>query len=240
MVVGVFMYNRLVLSIIVVLLSALTVAALESNIETTKTGIALDAPWKIQIYEFAKKNVVHPSWGLGHSERNYQMTKAIAKKENITIDEDVLFAATFFHDVGGLPAFEKTGVDHAVRSVEVAEPLLAQWGFPAEKWPAVKEMILGHTYYEAAPTAPAAQAFRDADIVDFLGAIGAARILAVTQEGGKNGSLSSATDILTDFANTMPQKCSLLTCKEIAAERKLELQNFIEALIHESMDGKAL
>ena len=43
--------------------------------------------------------------------------------------------------------FDKEGVDHAVRSVEVVEPLLKDWGFPSSKFDQVKEMILTHTYY---------------------------------------------------------------------------------------------
>src|SRR4051812_6081204 len=42
------------------------------DVERTKTGIALDTAWKKDLYGYAIKNVKHPSWGLDHSERNYQ------------------------------------------------------------------------------------------------------------------------------------------------------------------------
>ena len=48
---------------------------------TTPTGILLDTPWKLSLQEFAKKNVVHASWGYSHSERNYHNTKWISQIE---------------------------------------------------------------------------------------------------------------------------------------------------------------
>jgi len=134
----------------------------------TATGIAVDSEWKRALYEFAKTNSVHPSWGIAHSERDYQTTKSLAQKEGITLDDDVLFAAAFLHDIGGLSPFAQKDVDHAVRSTQVIEPLLPAWGFPIQKWSQVKEMILGHTYYGPAPASREALAFRDADYSRFL------------------------------------------------------------------------
>jgi len=207
----------------------------------TSTGIPIDSQWKQSIYDFAKANVVHPSWGLAHSERDYQVTTELAKVEGISVDEDVLFAAAFLHDIGGITPFDKEGVDHAVRSVEVIEPLLQKWGFPMEKWPAVKEMILGHTYYGPAPTSREALAFRDADILDFLGNIGVARILAITEEPGRaSTTLGPTVGILNDFGKTMAQKCSLNACRDIASRRGDELMQFLKLLKAESFNGLAL
>src|SRR5262249_55666847 len=158
-------------------------------------------------------------------ERDYQVARILAQKERVAIDEDVLFAAAFLHDIGGIGSFAKKGVDHAERSVEVVEPLLTTWGFPESKIPQVKEMILGHTYYGPAPKSPQALAFRDADVLDFLGDIGAARILAVSEEPGfSDGTLKPTVDTLRDFAKTMAGKCGSKSCKEMAKPRVLELQ----------------
>ena len=205
------------------------------------TGIPIDSDWKKLVYEFAQKNVKHPAWGFAHSERDFQVAKILAAKEGFSLDEDVLFACAFLHDIGGLAAFEKKDVDHAVRSVEVIEPLLQQWGFPMAKWPQVKDMILGHTYYTPAPTSRDVLAFRDADILDFLGNIGVARILAVTEEDvGTTGVLGPNVGTLKDFAKTMAAKCSLAACKEMAKPRQIELENFLLSLDQESFQGRAL
>ena len=209
--------------------------------DKTPTGIPLDTEWKKQIYAYAQKNVAHPSWGLAHSERNYQVTKELAKKEGFILDEDVLFASAYLHDLGGLAPFAKDGVDHAARSVEIIETLLTQWGYPMSKWPQVKEMILGHIYYGPAPASLPAQAFRDADIVDFLGSIGVARILAITLEpGNASPTLKPMIDTLKSFASSMPGKCSLKSCIDIATPRKSEMQRFLSEIEAESFHGSAL
>nr|BDT27660.1 HD domain-containing protein [Bacteriovorax sp. HI3] len=221
---------------------SLEINLLDSNeIKATPTGILIDSSWKNAIHDFAKKNVRHPSWGLSHAERNYQVTKVLAEKEKVELDLDVLFAASFLHDLGGLKGYEVEGVDHAVRSAELAENLLSEAGFPMDKWPAVKEIILGHTYYTAAPANKAAQLFRDADVLDFLGNIGVARILAITQEEGTSDStLKPTVGILQTFAKSMAGKCISDACKELAKGRQEELVQFLNSLTKETFSGKAL
>lgn len=222
--------------------SSATYAASEVSVrQATPTGIPLNNAWKLQVYEFAKTNVKHPSWGLSHSERDYQVTLVLAQKEGIVIDRDVLFAAAFLHDVGGIPPFDQPGVDHAVRSVQVIEPLLSKWGFPMEKWTQVQEMVLGHTYYGPKPSSPQALAFRDADVLDFLGDIGVARILAVTQEPDRaDGTLGPVVGTLQSFAKKMAKTCSLKSCIEVARPRQQELEQFLIHLNAESFGEKAL
>ena len=217
-----------------------TTAAIAST--TTPTGIPVDSGWRAQVYDFAKRNAIHPAWGIAHSERDYQVTKVIAAEEGLTVDDDVLFAAAFLHDIGGIGSFAKKDVDHAVRSVQVIEPLLPTWGFPMEKWPQVKEMILGHTYYGPKPSAPMALAFRDADVLDFLGNIGVARILAVTEEPGfsDGGTLKPTVSTLKSFATDMAGKCSLSCCQRMAVKRNNELKQFLNVLDDETFAGKAL
>lgn len=221
---------------------SLSVDVLGSNaLKSTPTGISLDSNWKSAIYDFAVKNITHPSWGLSHSERNYQVTRILAEKEKAELDLDVLFAASFLHDLGGLKGYETAGVDHAVKSAELAEKLLSDAGFPMEKFAAVKEIILGHTYYTKVPGDKTAQLFRDADVLDFLGNIGIARILAVTSEDGiANGTLSPTVSMLQSFSKSMASKCISEACKEMAKVRQGELSQFLKVLNEQSFNGKAL
>lgn len=226
--------------IFAVLMLNISISAMADTVSQTATGIAIDTEWKQQVYQYAKKNVKHPSWGLTHSERNYQVSLALADKEGFAIDRDVLFVASFLHDLGGIAPHDSPDVDHALQSVQIIEPLLAKWGFPTEKFAQVKEMILGHIYYGPKPESQSAQAFRDADIVDFLGAIGIARIIAITQEGRLDGNLTSTVNILKNFTKTLPEKCSLQACKAIAEPRKKELDLFLLNLDTQSFGGLAL
>jgi len=207
----------------------------------TPTRIPLDSDWKAQEYNYALKNVVHPSWGIAHSERDYQVAKQLAEDEHISMDLDVLFAAAFLHDLGGIGSFAKPGVDHAVRSAELAEPLLRDWGFPMSKWPQVKDMILGHTYYGPLPVSQPALAFRDADILDFLGDIGIARIFAITEESGRSSpTLASPVTLLKEFRKDFPGKLSLKSSLRYAQPRLDELDAFLKVLNAETFGECAL
>lgn len=202
---------------------------------------ATSSDWKEVVHAFATKNLTHPSWGLAHAERNYRMTKILAEREKVDVDLDVLYAASFLHDLGGLKEFEKVGVDHAVNSAELAEKILSEAGFPMDKFSEVKEIILGHTYYTKAPTGKLAQLFRDADVLDFLGNIGITRILAITsEEGVADGTLKPTVNMIKSFSKSMAEKCISDSCKEIAKPRQAEMVHFLKVLNAQTFNGIAL
>jgi uncharacterized protein len=209
------------------------------GVTTTPTGILLDKPWKASLQEFAVKNVVHASWGYSHSERNYHNTKWISDAEGLQIDEEVLLAAAFLHDVGGLPGFEKEGVDHGVRSAEVGIPLLRAWGFPESKLAMVEQIIIDHIYYGPKPTHPWARAFRDADMLDFLGAMGVSRILAATLEMGTYPSIKNSVNTIEALSKKLPPEFSFSSSKREGHKRLLETQNFLRTLKTYSFETKA-
>jgi len=206
---------------------------------TTPSGIPLDQPWKVELNRFAIENVVHPAWGYSHAERNYHQTLKIAELEKVKIDQDVLFAASFLHDIGGLPQYEVEGVDHGVRSAEIAIPLLKKIGFPEEKLEAVRSMIIHHIYYGPKPADHADQAFRDADMLDFLGPIGVARLISATSELGKYPSIKNAVDSILQLQKDLPQQFSFDTSKIEAEKRIQEAAPFLNDLNRLSLDGTA-
>ena len=222
------------------LIIGLTLISLQAFSQSvTPTGIPLNTPWKVSLEAFAKKNVVHPSWGYSHSERNYHNTKLIARLEHLELDDDVLLAAAFLHDVGGLPGFEKEGVDHGIRSAEVGIPLLRTWGFPEEKLALVEEIIIGHIYYGPQPLHPVARAFRDADILDFLGTVGVSRILAATNELGNYPTISNAVKTLESMMSKLPKELFYQTSKNESGKRLQETKTFLKGLEGYSFFGKA-
>ncbi|MBC7386006.1 MAG: amino acid permease [Cryobacterium sp.] len=209
--------------------------------ERTPSGILLDSSWKRSVYDFSVKNSLHPSWGLAHSERDYQVAAELLKSEGKVVDKDVLFAAAFLHDIGGLPPFSKAGVDHAIRSVEIAKPMLEKWGFPSSKWPGVKDVILGHTYYGPKPSSDLGVAFREADVLDFMGSIGIARILAVTEEGPKPSAiLEPGVEMLMRFRREFPLMLTTPAAKAMGRSRAREMDEFFLQLKRESFGGRVL
>lgn len=201
----------------------------------TAAGIPLDAPWKRKIYGFAREKLLHPAWGWTHSERDYLLAREIAANEGLSIDTDVLFAAAFTHDIGAIGDFQKEGVDHAVRSVELAEPMLLEAGFPAAKLPAVREAVLGHMHDKQAGGRAEAIVLHDADTLDFLGAVGVARRLVVN---GNAPDYVASLARIREFADKLPERLVTRAAKGMAPSRAAEMLEFLDWLRAETADGR--
>lgn len=199
----------------------------------TPAGIPLDSPWRHAVYAQANTHFQHPSWGVRHSERNYLLGVALARAEGLAVDEDVLFAAAFLHDWGGIAPFAVSGVDHAERSVELAEPFLTEAGFPIEKFPAVRAAILGHMY-DKEPEGPEAVVLHDADALDFLGALGAGRLLAATAD---RPDYDQALTRIERFAIDIPPRLKTAAARDMAVQRIAVMTEFLAQLRRETPEG---
>lgn len=208
--------------------------------KTTATGIPLDREWKQKIYAYAEKNVKHSAWGLAHSERDYLVSMSLAKQEGIKVDSDVIFAAAFLHDIGAIDPFAKKDIEHSILSAKIAEPILRSSGFPMQKWPKVKESILGHMYYANQPTVNEAIMLHDADTLDFLGIIGISRLISVTERDDWAPNLPGALKTLHQFETDLPKKLITNSAKKMAAQRIIEMDAFFSSLHNETLDGEAI
>lgn len=212
-----------------------SVQAEQAEDSRTLSGIPLDQPWKRTIYGFAREKLLHPAWGWTHSERDYLLAREIAAKEGLPIDADVLFAAAFTHDIGAIGDFQKEGVDHAIRSAELAESLLNQAGFPAEKWPAVRAAILSHMHDKQPGSGHEAIVLHDADTLDFLGIAGVTRRLVVN---GGAPDYSGGLARIVEFADKLPNRLVTKTAKDMARRRVAEMREFLDRLKAETAEGR--
>ncbi|MEO6400990.1 MAG: HD domain-containing protein [Vicinamibacteria bacterium] len=207
---------------------------------TTPAGIVLDAPWKQAIFKLATEKLQHSAWGVGHSERDYLLATRLAAEDKLVVDTDILFAAAFLHDVAAFPSWSKEGIDHTDRAAEVVPEILTSAGFPATKIEAVQEAVRNHMYYRADATRPEAIVLHDADTLDFLGAIGVARIISLTtRQKGWAPDLATAVKTLDGFSNDLPSKVTTVAGRKRAATRAAEMKGFLETLKAESENGKA-
>jgi hypothetical protein len=80
------------------------------------TAIASDAPtptiehtddWRAAVRQFAEANLKHPTWGASHRVRDYELAKVLAAADHVTLDDDVLHAAAYLHDVAAIAPFRK-------------------------------------------------------------------------------------------------------------------------------------
>ena len=68
----------------------------------------------------------NPAWGYSHSARDYALARQLARADGVRLDDDVLFAAAWLHDMAAFPKWEAAGVDHADRAGPHPGPVLAQ------------------------------------------------------------------------------------------------------------------
>jgi uncharacterized protein len=201
----------------------------------TVTGIPLDTEWKATVYALAQAQFKHPAWGWQHSERDYRLALEVANGDHLTVDTDVLFAAAFLHDMAAFAPYEKKGMEHGDRAAETSEAILRSAGFPMQKYPAVQAAERGHMYYSNAGAVPEAIALHDADSLDFLGSIGALRILALTGEDKPDATRAIKT--LRGFLKDIPPKLITATAKRMGAERAAELSRLLDQIQTETYGG---
>lgn len=195
---------------------------------------ATRADWREQLRAFAESHLQHTAWGPAHARRDYETTLALAHAEGITVDDDALYAAAYLHDMGGIPPYAKAGVDHGERSAQLADSVLRAVGFPMQKADLAKEIMSHHQYYRPPDTLAVAILFRDADILDFLGAIDIARIVSLTTREKLAPDLPHAIEVIRKQMLDMPGRLQSESAKREGAKREREMQQFLDALSAET------
>jgi uncharacterized protein len=204
----------------------------------TASGIPLDAAWKVKIYQLARTTFHHPAWGWQHSERNYRIAMELAAEEHMHVDADVLFAAAFLHDMAAFTPCAGKNLEHGECAARESGAILRDAGFPMEKLAAVQAAERGHMYYSDPGPQPEAIVLHDADSLDFLGEIGAARMLSLTGESAE--SFGSAVKALRSFVTEIPPRLVTKAAQRIGAERAAALSRFLDALDAQTFAGKAM
>ena len=192
------------------------------------------APWRAKVRAFAEAHLQHTAWGPAHGRRDYEMTLALARAEGLTVDDDALYAAAYLHDMGGIPPYAVPGVDHGDRSVQLVDSVLRDAGFPMEKSALVKEIIDHHQYYRPPDTLRVAVLFRDADILDFMGAIDVARIISLTAREKFTPDLPHAIAVIKAQMTDMPKLLQSDAAKREGEKRVREMQQYLDELFAES------
>ena len=93
-------------------------------------------------------------------------------------------------------------------------------------------------YYRNPGSDGAAIVLHDADSLDFLGDIGAARMIALTGESAP--SFAPAVKSLRSFLKEIPPRLLTKTAQQMGAERAAELQRFLDALDVQTFGGKLM
>jgi uncharacterized protein len=195
--------------------------------------------WRETVRAFNIAHCKHPAWGTSHSERDYRLAKAMAATDKTPLDDDVLFAAAYLHDVAAFKPFEKPDLDHSDVAADLVGQILAPTGFPTEKLPRVQAAIREHMYYRtpANPQAmPESLYLHDADALDWLGAIGVARIMALADPGGAQPDTAAVLAMLKENLRDVPARVLSPAGKALMPARRDVLTKWLETLRGET-DG---
>ena len=218
---------------------AASVLILSVSCFTASTAGAAEPAWRATVRDFAAKHFKHPAWGYSHSTRDYTLASALAKADKVMLDDDVLFAASYLHDMAAFAPWEKQDVDHADEAAKVVDTVLKGSGFPMAKIDAVRGAITTHMF-DRMPVGPEARYLHDADALDWLGAIGVARIFGTVDPNGGQPDGPAAVKMLEENLKQVPSRVLSPAGKSRVDAMATELRQFIATLRRESNDLKDL
>jgi uncharacterized protein len=156
-------------------------------------------------------------------------------------DADVVFAAVWLHDLGVFHGHRPEEIerlatwDHTAYAMRQAPAILATFGFPAGKVPAVVEAIRTHMP-SGSPTTVEGEIVRDADILEQLGAVTVLRTAAKVGRDTRFPTLAEVAAALQKQLDVLPGLIRLPTTCRLAEPRMEALRRFLADLHDEAGD----
>ena len=159
--------------------------------------------------------------GFDHCNRVYHLAKQLEDR----YDDEVLYAASFLHDI-------ILSEPHQLASAERAEAVLHEVGFKPEKISLVKEAILNHIP-EGTPSLKEGKMLHDADMIDSLGMTGLTRLAigAFFWKGAK--TLYEVLSLIREYKKRAQQHLILPKSRKIARERLVFMEKALDQLERE-------
>ena len=188
-----------------------------------------------------------------HVLRVYRMAERLAEAEGA--DLEIVRAAALLHDAEGATPGHESRADHHHASAEFAAHVLTSEGWDAGRVAAVQHCIRAHRYRGTErPESLEAKILFDADKLDVLGAIGAARVIGYATLAGTPWYFTPSSQFLETGKEIegephsayhehlfklrkVRERMFTVTAKAIAEERLKYLDDFFERLIDE-WEGK--
>lgn len=185
--------------------------------------------WRDGIVEFAK-GLVHPAWGLSHCERTYRCAMALAGEEGMHVREPVVFGVAYLHDAGAFEPYCREAESQPDCSAKAAGRVLESVGFPDEFAFIVLDCIRAHDFVRPPLPLSESRCFHDADILDFMGAVGITRLLSIVGVEDWMPDVRAAVAQIREFADTLPDKLVTNAARRVAEERQREMRAYLEEL----------
>jgi len=187
--------------------------------------------YRAAIVEYIRAQA-NPPDKFSHQPRLYQLARQLA--ESKPLDDDVLYAAAWLHDLGvfiGHRPEDPAALavwDNVAYAMREAPTILRQFGFPEEKIPAVVEVIRTHLP-SSKPTSFEGVLMRDADILEQLGAIGILRTVSKVGRDTRFVRFADALRLLRRNVEQLSGQLQLPSARRLAEERVRILKEFLAA-----------
>jgi HD superfamily phosphodiesterase len=207
--------------------------------DAAPAAAAATSDWRAVVSKFAQEHFNNPAWGYSHCVRDYQLARELAAADHVTLDDDVLYAAAYLHDMAAFEPWQKSGVDHADQAAALVDTILKNTGFPMKKIEAVRGAIRTHMF-DRTPVGPEALYLHDADALDWLGAIGVARIFGLVDAKGGNPTAPEVVPMLESNLAKVPARVLSPAGKSRLPERQEQLATFLRELRQETQNLRLL
>lgn len=168
-------------------------------------------------------------WAVAHVQRLLKLIEQIGV--GLAYDPQAMVWAVYLHDWGSFPKYSHKNGDHALISKEVVEKeIFPQVDLPSDVKAKVLEAIEYHDLRDPRPVKSVeALLLREADFLDFLGAIGVAREFA---RGPKD--LQKTTQQILKRKELLQGRFTIPLAQKIAEERITRMKAFLDSLMEES------
>jgi uncharacterized protein len=183
----------------------------------------------------------HPVWGYTHCERVFVLAKELAHSERLHYDEEILHLAALLHDIGLYRAYTlREGADHVGRSVSVAHGILRDGDFPPQASRVVLDAIEHHPPGATPGRSTEAALLKDAVALDYLGAVGLSRVLAMVGLEEDVPNLPAAIQHASNLRHNVPDLLLFDSSREVSRERVIEMDDFFASLEEATANLKLL
>jgi len=190
--------------------------------------------WREHVTAFTTK--LYGQFTDGHNRRNYFWAKKLAAIDHVTLDDDVIFAAAYLHDVGSMEGWQVKDQEHGDTAAAKLDQMLAGTDFPKDKMDQVREAMRTHMFYREAGPSPEARYLHDADALDNVGTVGIAALLVYGDDKGDNPAGQKAVKILNNAAPKIEKGVVTPAGKAEMEIRIAERKAFLDQLSRET-DG---
>ena len=173
----------------------------------------------------------HPVWGYAHCRRVHELAKQLAEDERMAYDPGILHISALLHDIGLYKAYNlREAPDHARRSATVAERILRDLDFPPEATHMVTDAVVHHPPGASRGRTREAALLKDSVALDYLGAVGVGRVLAMIGLEEEVPDLPTAVSHAESLHRSIPGFLIFESSAHIARERAVQTNSFLDDL----------